>query len=137
MLDEAKRWFEASTVICRFVPGGKERAEKVCQIRLCILSMALHWCIYWEFLTDGRESIQLRFQKLIPISFHAMGQNDEPSEDIGLSTGPLDFEVILCGMDYSGLHGLQSHFILFVSSIVYPSRGFFCIFSLDSASLEL
>lgn len=30
MLDEAKRWFEASTVICRFVPGGKDRAEKVC-----------------------------------------------------------------------------------------------------------
>jgi len=29
MLDEAKRWFEASTVICRFVPGGQQRAEKV------------------------------------------------------------------------------------------------------------
>ncbi|KAF8060777.1 meiosis protein SPO22/ZIP4 like-domain-containing protein, partial [Lyophyllum atratum] len=29
ILDEAKRWFEASTVICRFVPGGKDRAEKV------------------------------------------------------------------------------------------------------------
>lgn len=29
MLDEAKRWFEVSTVICRFVPGGKERAQKV------------------------------------------------------------------------------------------------------------
>lgn len=29
MLDEAKRWFESSTIICRFVPGGKERAEKV------------------------------------------------------------------------------------------------------------
>ncbi|KAF9007848.1 hypothetical protein BDQ17DRAFT_1237313, partial [Cyathus striatus] len=29
MLDEAKRWFEASTVICRFVPGGSERAKKV------------------------------------------------------------------------------------------------------------
>jgi hypothetical protein len=29
MLDEAKRWFEASTVICRFVPEGQERAEKV------------------------------------------------------------------------------------------------------------
>jgi len=29
VLDEAKRWFEASTVICRFVPGGKQRAEKV------------------------------------------------------------------------------------------------------------
>ncbi|KAJ4485242.1 hypothetical protein J3R30DRAFT_3282666 [Lentinula aciculospora] len=31
-LDEAKRWFEASTVICRFVPGGTERAEKVCHL---------------------------------------------------------------------------------------------------------
>jgi len=29
MLDEAKRWFEASTVICRFVPDGKDRAEKI------------------------------------------------------------------------------------------------------------
>ncbi|KAK7007973.1 meiosis protein SPO22/ZIP4 like-domain-containing protein [Favolaschia claudopus] len=29
MLDEAKRWFESATVICRFVPGGKERAEKI------------------------------------------------------------------------------------------------------------
>jgi len=29
MLDEAKRWFEVSTVICRFVPEGKMRAEKV------------------------------------------------------------------------------------------------------------
>ncbi|KAF5385597.1 hypothetical protein D9757_006758 [Collybiopsis confluens] len=28
-LDEAKRWFESATVICRFVPGGKERAEKI------------------------------------------------------------------------------------------------------------
>ncbi|KAJ6583397.1 hypothetical protein DFH09DRAFT_911642, partial [Mycena vulgaris] len=28
MLDEAKRWFES--VICRFVPGGKERADNVC-----------------------------------------------------------------------------------------------------------
>lgn len=28
-LDEARRWFEASTVICRFVPDGKSRAEKV------------------------------------------------------------------------------------------------------------
>lgn len=30
MLDEAKRWFEASTMICKFVPEGQERAEKVC-----------------------------------------------------------------------------------------------------------
>lgn len=27
--DEAKRWFEAATVICRFVPGGRERADKI------------------------------------------------------------------------------------------------------------
>ncbi|KAJ7444995.1 hypothetical protein B0H11DRAFT_1747089, partial [Mycena galericulata] len=30
MLYEAKRWFEYATVICRFVPRGKERADKVC-----------------------------------------------------------------------------------------------------------
>jgi len=28
-LDEAKRWFESSTVICKYVPGGKDAAEKV------------------------------------------------------------------------------------------------------------
>ena len=31
-MDEAKRWFEASTMICKFVPGGSERAAKVSQI---------------------------------------------------------------------------------------------------------
>lgn len=45
MFDEAKRWFEAATVICRFVPGGKERAEKVRRIRLRVLSMSFHWYI--------------------------------------------------------------------------------------------
>ncbi|KAL0578367.1 sporulation-specific protein 22 [Marasmius crinis-equi] len=29
LLDEAKRWFESSTVICKYVPGGIERAEKI------------------------------------------------------------------------------------------------------------
>ncbi|KAG1775142.1 meiosis protein SPO22/ZIP4 like-domain-containing protein [Suillus placidus] len=28
MVDEAKRWFECSTIICRFVPDGRQRAEK-------------------------------------------------------------------------------------------------------------
>ncbi|KAF9444140.1 SPO22-domain-containing protein [Macrolepiota fuliginosa MF-IS2] len=35
LFDEAKRWFEAATVICRFVPGGRERAEKVWKIIYC------------------------------------------------------------------------------------------------------
>jgi hypothetical protein len=30
LADEAKRWFECSTVLCRFVPDGRLRAEKVC-----------------------------------------------------------------------------------------------------------
>lgn len=38
MVNEAKRWFECSTIICRFVPDGRQRAEKVgeiqCEIRL-------------------------------------------------------------------------------------------------------
>jgi len=38
MLDEAKRWFEASTVICRFVPGGKECAEKISETYTHLLS---------------------------------------------------------------------------------------------------
>ncbi|KAL1737725.1 hypothetical protein HDZ31DRAFT_51887, partial [Schizophyllum fasciatum] len=29
ILDEAKRWFEAATQLCKFVPGGEERGEKV------------------------------------------------------------------------------------------------------------
>ncbi|KAG1746972.1 meiosis protein SPO22/ZIP4 like-domain-containing protein [Suillus lakei] len=29
MVDEAKRWFECSTIICRFVPDGRQRAEKI------------------------------------------------------------------------------------------------------------
>ncbi|KAG2036233.1 meiosis protein SPO22/ZIP4 like-domain-containing protein [Suillus americanus] len=29
MVDEAKRWFESSTIICRFVPDGRQRAEKI------------------------------------------------------------------------------------------------------------
>ncbi|KAI0727576.1 hypothetical protein C8Q72DRAFT_839118 [Fomitopsis betulina] len=29
LLDEAKRWFEASTTICRFVPDGGTRADKI------------------------------------------------------------------------------------------------------------
>ncbi|KAG9314764.1 meiosis protein SPO22/ZIP4 like-domain-containing protein [Chiua virens] len=29
LVDEAKRWFESATVLCRFVPDGKLRAEKI------------------------------------------------------------------------------------------------------------
>jgi len=29
LADEAKRWFECSTVLCRFVPDGRQRAEKI------------------------------------------------------------------------------------------------------------
>lgn len=37
MLDEAKRWFETSTTICRYVPDGDGRAEKVrhCPFSCC------------------------------------------------------------------------------------------------------
>lgn len=30
LLDEAKRWFEVSTIICRFVPDGEAMSKKVC-----------------------------------------------------------------------------------------------------------
>lgn len=29
LVDEARRWFESSTIICRYVPDGPARAEKV------------------------------------------------------------------------------------------------------------
>ena len=36
MLDDAKRWFEAATQLCKFVPGGQERGEKVLHLgRYC------------------------------------------------------------------------------------------------------
>ncbi|KAJ3723773.1 meiosis protein SPO22/ZIP4 like-domain-containing protein [Lentinula raphanica] len=38
ILDEAKRWFEASTMICKFVPGGTERAEKISETYAQLLS---------------------------------------------------------------------------------------------------
>ena len=59
---------------------------------LNVLSMALHWCIL-EPLTDGRGPVHLRFQKLIPIFFHAMGKNVELQEDIGLTAGRLNFDM--------------------------------------------
>ena len=43
LVDEARRWFESSTVICRYVPGGPARAEKVsCLFTLCLLSGWIH-----------------------------------------------------------------------------------------------
>ncbi|KAH7881641.1 uncharacterized protein C8R40DRAFT_57431 [Lentinula edodes] len=45
-LNEAKRWFEASTVICRFVPGGTERAEKISETYAQLLS-SLHSLSTW------------------------------------------------------------------------------------------
>ncbi|KAJ6568977.1 meiosis protein SPO22/ZIP4 like-domain-containing protein [Mycena capillaripes] len=38
MLNEAKRWFESATVICRFVPGGKERAGKISETYMQLLA---------------------------------------------------------------------------------------------------
>ncbi|KAJ7233617.1 meiosis protein SPO22/ZIP4 like-domain-containing protein [Mycena haematopus] len=38
MLDEAKRWFESATIICRFVPGGKERADKISETYMHLLA---------------------------------------------------------------------------------------------------
>ncbi|KAL1733003.1 meiosis protein SPO22/ZIP4 like-domain-containing protein [Schizophyllum commune] len=35
ILDEAKRWFEAATQLCKFVPGGQERGEKVLHLGQC------------------------------------------------------------------------------------------------------
>ena len=35
LLDEAKRWFESATVICRFVSDGKHHSEKVLCVPFC------------------------------------------------------------------------------------------------------
>jgi hypothetical protein len=41
IFDEARRWFEAATVICRFIPGGEERSEKVGLLMLALWSIYL------------------------------------------------------------------------------------------------
>ncbi|PCH33182.1 hypothetical protein WOLCODRAFT_93070 [Wolfiporia cocos MD-104 SS10] len=41
LLDEAKRWFEASTTICRFVPDGDNRAAKVQKFLFACLHLSL------------------------------------------------------------------------------------------------
>ncbi|EIN13175.1 hypothetical protein PUNSTDRAFT_139817 [Punctularia strigosozonata HHB-11173 SS5] len=38
LLDEAKRWFELSTVMCRYVPDGPQRAEKISDTYTKLLS---------------------------------------------------------------------------------------------------
>ncbi|KAJ7609436.1 hypothetical protein FB45DRAFT_944458 [Roridomyces roridus] len=38
MLDEAKRWFEVATLICKYVPGGEERAEKISDTYMHLLA---------------------------------------------------------------------------------------------------
>ncbi|KAH7906954.1 meiosis protein SPO22/ZIP4 like-domain-containing protein [Hygrophoropsis aurantiaca] len=38
LIDEAKRWFECSTIICRFVPDGKRRAEKISETYTSLLA---------------------------------------------------------------------------------------------------
>jgi len=37
-LDEARRWFEVATVICKFVPGGEDRATKISETYAHLLS---------------------------------------------------------------------------------------------------
>jgi len=38
LADEARRWFEASTVICRFVPDGEARATKISETYTTLLA---------------------------------------------------------------------------------------------------
>ncbi|PPQ85089.1 LOW QUALITY PROTEIN: hypothetical protein CVT25_009048 [Psilocybe cyanescens] len=67
MLDEAKRWFEVSTVICRFVPGGKQRSEKV---RASCLHLAN--ASHRAFVDNCHNSIP-RFRKPTVIYYLDMG----------------------------------------------------------------
>jgi len=38
VLDEAKRWLEVASVICRFIPGSQARSDKISEIYSHILS---------------------------------------------------------------------------------------------------
>ena len=41
-LDEARRWFEVATVICKFIPGGEDRASKVlCLFNYCVTGIVI------------------------------------------------------------------------------------------------
>jgi len=86
MLDEAKRWFEASTVICRFVPGGSERAERVnanfyrkrsmIQLDLC-LRFLKHTCIFFHVMhqtdpTDDWITAEVQHANLFTLHFHKL-----------------------------------------------------------------
>lgn len=65
MLDEAKRWFEASTVICRFVPGGKDRAEKVGYLSIVYI---VAWCmrlVLWVRTHPGATQISETYTQLL------------------------------------------------------------------------
>jgi len=42
VLDEAKRWFESSTVICRFIPDGQNRADKIHETYMHLLARYTH-----------------------------------------------------------------------------------------------
>jgi hypothetical protein len=60
LFDEAKRWFEASTVICRFVPGGKEQASKVCShiyIHICFSELDRKHTSFFEDFGNLYDSV--------------------------------------------------------------------------------
>lgn len=42
LLDDAKRWLEAATVVCRFVPDGRARADKISDTYARLLARRSH-----------------------------------------------------------------------------------------------
>ncbi|CCL98934.1 uncharacterized protein FIBRA_00941 [Fibroporia radiculosa] len=62
-LDEAKRWFEISTTICRFVPDGRTRADKIVthgEDISVVFSIARTLCIWPRVSADLNEMASWR-----------------------------------------------------------------------------
>ena len=116
---------------------GKSALKRCVRSHLRIFPMALHWyeCIRNFWLT-GYVSTHFRFQKHIPIFFHAMDQNAKPPEDMELSAGCLGSDMKLCDMNYPRLRWLQPHLISFLSLVVCPTQCFLCILPLGSTWLN-
>ncbi|KAG6828742.1 hypothetical protein H0H92_006880 [Tricholoma furcatifolium] len=72
MLDEAKRWFEASTVICRFVPDGQDRAKKVRASVVNVVTLSLRLRV----LTTTSALLIYRYPIRTPTSFRAMDPDE-------------------------------------------------------------
>lgn len=120
VLDEAKRWFEASTIICRFVPEGKQRAEKVRIVCLVHLLPESDLEVMLMFILPFYLAPYIRSRKPIPNSSLGMLLNHEggspwPICDSGLTLIPI-WTVFTLGCIVSALYStFSANHVLLIS----------------------